>query len=601
MVNWDKIMSVTRYFQVVVFSMMLLLVLPALLLLFSPDSAAEDWPLFNYDENNSCFTTQQGNINLNNPKLKWQRDVLGIWTGFTFSHSGGRNLLTFLPSYADQVIVLNTDTGGTSYSFWGRKAAGRDQIGSYGTGEGVPLHYDINWDGVAEIFSPIDSYGIVVWDSPSRTPIWSVHLPSDHHEGRGSLNAVLGDVNADGRKELVVMNATATMRSIRCYDASTGSELWVFNGKGVSGGNWLQGEITQNFPVWSDVDGDGKPELFFQHQTTVGADRVVDIFCIKTEPTLKTFSYVNNAPSAFSQTPIRPWSSVTSGGNPTVGEYELLFTSGTTVSVNGGPDISMVTGDPNPNNNVISGLTLYFDTATALGDRATIWVHNSPARVWKKTFASGFCFAHFLLSDFDNDGEQEIAFGTTGKYYLIDKNGNILWQYDTGIAPNDFEAAVWGGAFADIDSDGIKEIIFIAFDKLICLKGDTGQTKWTFQVPMGDISKFPDGLGFTNFLRAYPLIADIGGPQSGGLEIVTADAEHVYAVDKDGNAVMSYRYATYDPAKGRPVTPDGDTVSYPYTCKRFIFADIDGDGKGELVGSYALGTEGVNHRVFCLE
>ncbi|MCP4366428.1 MAG: VCBS repeat-containing protein [Planctomycetes bacterium] len=594
-------MNATRYFTVVSF-LTLLLVLPVLLLLLSPtDSAAEDWPLFNFDEKNSCFTTQKGDVDLNHPKLKWQRDILGIWTGFTFSHSGGSNLLTFLPSYADQVVVLNTDTGGTSYSYKGYRAAGRDQIGPYGTGEGIPLHYDINWDGVAEIFSPIDSFGVVAWDGASRTPIWSVHLPSEHSGGRGSLNAVLGDVNADGKKELVVMQAGPALRSIRCYDASTGSELWVFNGRDVSGGDWLQGEITQNFPVWSDVDGDGKPELFFQHQVNVGPDRAVDVFCIKTEPTLKAFSYLNNPPSTYSFTPVRPWSGVSSGGDPTVGEYELLFTSSNTVSVNGGPDISIVTGDPNPNTNVIPGLTLYFGPVTALGDRATVWVHNSPARVWKKTFASGFCFAHFLLSDFNNDGEQEIAFGTTGKYYLIDKNGNILWQYDTGIAPNDFEDIVWGGAFADIDSDGIKEIVFVAFDKLICLKGDTGQAKWTFQVPMGDISKFPDGPGFTNFLRAYPLIADIGGSQSGGLEIVTTDAEHVYAVDKDGNAVMSYRYATYDPAKGRPVTPDGDFVSYPYTSKRFIFADIDGDGEGELVGSYALGTEGVNHRAFCLE
>lgn len=600
MVNGGKVMSVTRYFQVVVSSMMLLLVLPALLLLFSPDSAAEDWPLFNYDENNSCFTTQQGNINLNNPKLKWQRDVLGIWTGFTFSASKGRNLLTFLPSHASQVIVLNTETGGTSHSYWGWRVDSRHHMGPYGTGEGIPLHYDINWDGIAEIFAPIDSYGIVVWDSPSRTPIWSVHLPNDHRAGRGSLNAVLGDIDADGNKELVVMNSSSALRNIRCYDASTGSELWVFNGKGFSGGNWLQGEITQNFPVWFDVDGDGKPELFFQHQTSVGSDKAVDVYCIKTEPTLKTFSYLNNPPSTYSFTPVRPWSSITSGGNPTVEEYELLFTSNNTVSVNGGPDISVVTGDPNSNTNVISGLTLYFDAATVLGDRATIWVHNSPAMVWKKTFVSGYCFAHFLLSDFNNDGEQEIAFGTAGKYYLIDKNGDILWQYDTGIAPNPFEDIVWGGAFADIDSDGIKEIVFVAFDKLVCLKGDTGQVKWTFQVPMSDISKFPDG-PFTNFLRAYPLIADIGGQPSGELEIVTADAEHVYAVDKDGNAVMSYRYATYDPAKGRPVTPDGDLLSYPYTCKRFIFADIDGDGKGELVGSYALGTEGVNHRIFCLE
>lgn len=577
---------------------MAVLSLLLMLVVFIPALNAEDWPLFNYDEENSCFTPQRGDIRLSKPKLKWQRDIPGIWTGFTYSASG--NLLTFLPSFMDQVIVLHTDTGGAFYSYRGHLVGKRNQIGPHGTGEGIPLHSDVNGDGTAEIFAPLDSYGLVVWNGAARTPIWSVHLPGEHSSGRGSLNAVLGDVNGDGNKELVVMDASPALRSIRCYDAGTGSELWVFNGR-EAGGDWISGEITQNFPVWLDVDGDGVPEVLFQQQTNAGSDLAVDIFCIESVPTLKTFSYLNNPPSTYTQTPIRPWSGITAGGNPAVGKYMLLFAGNNSVSVNGGPYISITADDSTPNRSVIPGLDLYFDPGTALGDRATVYVHNSPALVWKKTFVSGYCFAHFLLSDFNNDGEQDIAFGTTGKYYLVNKNGNVLWQYDTGIAPNNFEDIVQGGAFADIDGDGVKEILFIAFDKLVCLKGNSGQVKWVFQVPMGNINRFPNGPGFTNFLRAYPLIADIGGTAPGELEIVTADAEHVYALDKNGNVVMKYRYATYDPAKDRPVSPEGDPVSYPYTSKRFIFADIDGDGKGELVGSFALGTEGVHHRVFCLE
>lgn len=557
---------------------------------------AEDWPLFNHDENNSCFTPLRGDIDLQNPELKWQRDIPAVWTGFTYSAKG--NFLAFLPIHMDQVVMLNTETGVISFSLPGSQAGKGEQIGPYGTGEGIPLLYDINGDGVADIFTPLDSYGIVVWDGSKRTPLWSVHLPSEHG-GAGSLNAVLGDINSDGKKELVVMNASAALRNIRCYDAATGSELWVYNNRGFPGGSELQGEITQNFPVWFDVDGDGKPELFFQHQTNVGPDRAVDIFCIKTEPTLKTFTYLNNPPSPYSQRPVRPWSEVTPGGNPTVGKYELLFTNHDKVSVNGKRPVSITADSQTPNRNVVPGLDLYFAPETAVGDRAIVYVHNSPSRVWKKTFVSGYCFAHFLLSDFNNDGEQEIAFGTAGRYYLINKNGDILWQYDTGINPNKFEDIVYGGAFADIDGDGVKEIVFIAFDKVVCLKGNTGQLKWVFQAPGGDINFFPPGPIFTNFLRAYPFIADIGGTKE--LEIVTADAEHVYALNKDGKVVMRYKYVRYDPLKDRLVTPEGDSVAYPYTSKRFIFADIDGDGKGELVGSHVVGPSRIVHRVFCLE
>lgn len=563
----------------------------------APVINAMDWPLFNCDENNGCFTSLRGEIDLDNPKLKWQRDIPAVWTGFTYSPQG--NLLTVLPAAWDKVLALNTETGGVLFSYNASHIGMRDQIGSSGTGEGIPLLYDINEDGVADIFAPIDSYGIIVWNGLDRgTPIWSVPLPSEHAGGGGSLNAVLGDVNGDGGKELVVMNSSAAVRNIRCYDAATGTEFWVFNNRGFPGGKGMQGEITQNFPVWFDVDGDGKPELFFQHQTTVGPNKAVDIFCIKTEPTLKTFTYLNNPPSPYSHRPIQPWSGIIQSDNPTVGKYELFFHSHDKVSVNGGPPVTVKADSKTRNKNVVPGLDLVFAPETAIGDKAIVYVHNAPRLVWKKTFVSGYCFAHFLLSDFNNDGEQEIAFGTAGKYYLINKYGDVLWQYDTGLPYNDYEDIVWGGAFADIDEDGVKEIVFIAFDTVVCLKGDTGEVKWTFQVPRGDLRISPFA-SCTNALRAYPLIADIGGTRD--LEIVTADAEYIYALNKDGHVVMKCKYATYDPVSHHIVSLEGDRVVYPYTSKRFIFADIDKDGKGELIGSYVISPGRAAHRVFCLE
>ncbi len=58
----------------------------------APGVNARDWPFFNHDENNSCFTPLRGEIDLSNPKLKWQRDIPAVWTGFTYSAKG--NLLT---------------------------------------------------------------------------------------------------------------------------------------------------------------------------------------------------------------------------------------------------------------------------------------------------------------------------------------------------------------------------------------------------------------------------------------------------------------------------------------------------------------------------
>ncbi|HHT9141133.1 MAG TPA: FG-GAP repeat domain-containing protein [Candidatus Tripitaka californicus] len=571
-----------------------------------------DWPSFNRDSSNSSFTPLKGDMNLQKPKLKWAKEIPDLWTGFTFSSQGG--FLACTPIREEEVILLNPLTGEIAVHLL---APERITPKTQGTGEGIPLFKDVTGDGVAELFATMDSYGIVVWDLARKTVLWSRPIHPQWGDNPGDLNAILGDINGDGRDELVVM-VTRTLRMLECYDARTGKELWCYTdrdlpcteGSDCKGGwdyDWLQGTITQNFPVWfSEKKGKGPTRLLFQHQTSDSEKRRgVDIICIETNPTLKSMTFWNNPPGPYSNTPLQATSHVSPKGDPEVGRYQLDFYSPNRASVNGGIPKPIVAGG-RPNEEIIKGLELHFSSEAKAGDKVIIEVHRSPRRVWKRSFYTGYCFAHFLLGDFNNDGEEEIAFGTVEKYYLIDKDGNLLWEYDTGIPARTgdknmpYEDIVWGGAFADIDNDGIKEIVFDAFDTLVCLRGDTGGRKWGFKVPRVDFSKWPNGPGVTNFLRAYPLIADLDG--DGELEVVTADSEFVYAINKNGQPVMKYRYAKYYFVNGSTFTLDGKSCDMPFTAKRFIFADIDGDGKGELVGSMRLreGNE-LYHRVFCLE
>lgn len=580
----------------------------------SPGMLPADWPSFNRDSSNSSFTPLKGGMDLKKPKLKWAKDIPDIWTGFTFSSQGG--FLAFTPLREEEVILLNPLTGEIAAHL---PAPERITRKTQGTGEGIPLFKDVTGDGVAELFATIDSYGIVVWDLASKQVLWSRPIHPQGGDAPGDLNAVLGDINGDGRDELVVMS-TRGLRMLECYDARTGEELWFYTdrdlpcteGVDCRGGrdyDWLQGVITQNFPVWfSEKKGKVPTRLLFQHQTSDPEGRMsVDIICIETNPTLKCMTFWNNPPGPYSNTPLQSTSHISLKEDPEVGRYQLDFLGPNRVSVNGGIPKPIVAGGV-PNKEIIKGLELGFSSETKAGDKVIIEVHHSPRRVWKKFFNTGHCFAHFLLGDFNNDGEEEIAFGTVEKYYLIDKDGKLLWEYDTGIPARignknmPYEDIVWGGAFADIDNDGIKEIVFDAFDTLVCLRGDTGERKWGFKVPRVDFSKWPNGPGVTNFLRAYPLIADLDG--DGELEVVTADSEFVYAINKNGQPVMKYQYAKYYFVNGGTFTLDGKSCDVPFTAKRFIFADIDGDGKGELVGSMRLLIREGNklyHRVFCLE
>jgi outer membrane protein assembly factor BamB len=575
--------------------------------------AQTDWPSFNGDDRNSCLTRLKGNMDLKRPKLKWAREIPDLWTGFTSSSQGG--FLAFTPLPKDEVVLLNPTTGEVEARL---PAPERLTPKAQGTGEGVPLFGDVTGDGTAELFATIDSYGVVAWNLAEKKPLWS--RPIAPQGTTGDLNAVLGDIDGDGREELIVMS-TRGLRMLECYDARTGEELWVYTdrdfpckeGWDCSNGwdyDWLQGTISQNFPVWFAKDKDEKPtRLLFQHQTAdLQGVRGVDLICIETHPSIKAMTFWNNPPGPYSNIPLLATSHISPGGDPEPGKYQLDFLSPNRVSVNGGrPKPIVADGGSTPHEDIIKGLRLYFAKETKAGDRAIIEVHPSPRRVWKKTFYTGLCFAHFLLEDFNNDGEEEIAFGTIEKYYLVDKDGNLLWQYDTGIPARQggknvpYEDVVWGGAFADVDNDGLKEIVFDAFDTLVCLRGDTGEEKWRFKVPRGDLSLWAYA-GLTNFLRVYPLIADLDG--NGDLEIVTADSENVYALNKEGRPVMKYQFARYYLVDNALFTPDGKQLDVPFTSKRFIFADIDGDGKGELVGSIRLRDRERNlhyHRVFCLE
>ena len=438
-------------------------------------ASAGDWGSFNYDARNSSSTPLKGRIG--SPAYKWRtypNIQPTLWTGLTFSRDQG---LTLMPLGHDQIIRLNPLDGVVA-----GVVAPPLSANDAGTGEGIPIHADLDGDGIPELIAPYDGFGIVVTRADGSI-LWQKRLLSETGIGRLDMNVVVGDVNGDGFKEVLVHDDGRALRILRCLSGLTGDELWAFNNHP----SWIQGVTSQNFDVWFDLENDGTPELLFQEQTSVNGIPGVVLRCIRTQPSKKTVSWLNNWPSPYSQRPLRPWSQVS--GNPIVGEYHIEFVASDAVSVNGIGSILVRKGDAEQNTNVVPGLNLVFGPEAAVGDRVDITVHNSVDVAWERTFATGYCFAHFLLADFNNDGEDEICFGTTAAYYCIKKNGDVLWTYATGLpAGPPWEDLSYGGAFADLDNDGGKEIIFNAWDELVCLNGQTGAKKWSVYATGGTVS-----------------------------------------------------------------------------------------------------------------
>ena len=77
----------------------------------------------------------------------------------------------------------------------------------------------------------------------------------------------------------------------------------------------------------------------------------------------------------------------------------------------------------------------------------------------------GYLFDRILVTDLNNDGEEEIVLGCTNTVYLYDKTlTNLKWKYAVGPAVFDIDAM-------DIDGDGFKEIA-IASDILYIINKD---------------------------------------------------------------------------------------------------------------------------------
>ncbi|MBK8047604.1 MAG: DUF11 domain-containing protein [Anaerolineales bacterium] len=153
------------------------------------------------------------------------------------------------------------------------------------------------------------------------------------------------------------------------------------------------------------------------------------------------------------------------------------------------------------------------------------------------------------VADLDGDGMVEIVVGSYDKQlYAYHANGARAWVFATG------DAILGTPAIADIDSatPGLETVIGSG-DRFVYVLDKDGHQLW----------KRPTGW----IVRSSPLVADIDN--DGSLEIVIGSDDHkVYAWHHDGSRVANWPVATGAAVEAAPV-----------------FADVDGDGVSEIVVS----------------
>lgn len=244
------------------------------------------------------------------------------------------------------------------------------------------------------------------WSTPS--------LDTGHRVYR---NPVLYDINNDGVLEIIVANEN---QKIQVYDINKNPMLgWPVQIPG--GGDWSMGEIAV-----ADLDNDGFAEIALGVLKANGTKGAIYIF--------------NHDGTPFNVNPFKEFANNERADGSIVfadidndGQFELITTTRTGVSGNSGK-IYAFNLDGSPVNSNWNGFHTYPNSLVS----------------YEKHIMAGVS-----VGDVNNDGNLEVAFGSSNQLFLLDKNGNIMPGFPKSIG----DAKDFAPILADIDGDTDIEII----------------------------------------------------------------------------------------------------------------------------------------------
>jgi outer membrane protein assembly factor BamB len=270
---------------------------------------------------------------------------------------------------------------------------------------------DIDFDGKLEIV-----FGTYFNDE--RIVCLNAEDGSLHWEyGTGGCNdasPVIADVDQDGMLEVVVPASSPC--KVYCFDGKTGAVEWDAS----TGSNCIDSP-----PAVGDVDNDGKPEV------VLGAFNGY-VYCLNGEDgseewkvNVGTGSYIQSCPNL--------------------------------VDLDGDEDLDVVVAQWSGDCRVF-GLRGHDGSEIWHSDTPTDWMYHGGS-----------------VADLDGDGKPEIAIGCyDSKVYVLNgEDGSLHWQYPTVFyvgAPT---------SMADLDNDGHLEIVYHAYNRVGVLS-HTGGSQWSW-------------------------------------------------------------------------------------------------------------------------
>ncbi len=397
---------------------------------------------------------------------------------------------------------------------------------------------------------------------------------------RGYREPAVGDVDGDGRMEVIVTSNDTSVNSsnpalncldtVICYDAQTGAEKWRFVPDPAAlpedDSMWVQ---FQNNATLVDIDGDGQIEVLIRAHIP---KRMVytyygGVFCLSGNSGTEEWHYYG---SGFG------WAY----GDITVADFDgdgqleaasVVCHDLVVLDSQGNPEFSVpaytdawVAADDPDSDGVWQ---LYFMKTYYPPDVDTlVCVNGSDGSVlWKMTTGSAFLSivsgGGFVLGDVDGDGVKEIVMTVYDEY----TDSVMLWSVDqfTGTVESKFTlpytfALVSHHVCVDVDADGVEEVVAPRYQArpVECVDMADSALLWEFLIAPEEIWEGA-AAGDVNGDGIYEVLI--------GCEPAT-----VYALSASTGALL-----------WSVSLPDADGQTWP------VLADIDGDSCVELVATAA--------------
>lgn len=417
-------------------------------------------------------------------------------------------------------------------------ADGMDVIATYGNtaAEGQVLDFEYNGGAVGDPAS---------WDSYELTSTGGTDRWQD---------VAVGDFDKDGIDEIFVVSRDVPKAMMLEHDAFDYAPSTV---NYIVANDDNPGWQTRGVHAGSDLDGDGKPEVAITDYNNRG----IHVYEVIGDNTLEWVFSTEDTVTSYGSTPRY----VVTGDLDGNGNGEFIFVQAGAPGEENGVHVWEWDGSDN-------GYTYYQVPIQIDG--------GEPDR---------YRFESFGIGDPDDDGQQELLIANNGSnndfdvFLILSIDGTFTSGFYSGV--NEFMArqsdgvfggSPWGGSVGDLDGDGMKEVLFSAWDHAgLYIVEATDANTYEFQTYAWLDSSLQDGVSY-----AGTVTADLDGDGADELYGGMYDHGALYAVTASGSDVSDITGLVVDTSGTS--TWDDEHVSW-ISDFGAVWSVTKGDGDGDGV------------------